>query len=489
MRISIGVIGALLLSNCGAAEPGPKTVNGVVLPVGDGEQLVHWKNVPVALVTWPLASTDVQNTIGQVGISYELTDEARQRGAGIALRLEGADQEHFEGEWETAAGGQIFGQLRCRPKRAGALEATLVAVAEGREYRARVRCDAVSDYAMFLQQEPACLSGDKVSIKSGQRYDPTTGALETAPQTCRNRFASADGRVRYEVDNGQAYRVTLGAGREPILSPAEQAMMRNFGVVLVSPDGNTVVFGDMSGLYVKRDGPLTVLDAWGGTRMGSRNALAFSADSTKLVVRGTLFGESAYLQANFRVVDLVTGENTRLIPTALSAALPAHGNRFATNGDLTKFLWGLAQNGELQLHLVDTVAGTQVRVFDDAMTHVTTLPGRAAKVTPITLASELTATPDGRYAAMALNAYTGSDYYAGKKGAYVRDLVEGKTWSVGLLPDGSWLSGDGWGYEARLELTDDGQNVLWAVSWSTGGTGGSYFTVNVLVPRRMWQPL
>lgn len=491
MRIIFGVIGALLLSNCGAAGPGPKTVNGVVLPVGEGETLVHWKNVPVALVTWPLASTDVQNTIGQQGIGYELTDEARARGAAISLRFEGAEQEHFEGEWDTAAGGQVFGQVRCRPKRPGTFEVDLVATAEGRDYRAKLRCEAVSDYAMFLQQLQTCLRGGKVIVKEGQLYAPATGTLETDSwAACRGRNETADGATWVRVDGTQAWRVTRGVGETELLTAADQMLLRNFGVQGISPDGSTVVFGDMSGLYVKRDGPLTLLDAWSGTRMGSRNALAFSADGTKLVVRGALFGESNYLQANFRVMNLVTGENTRLVPTALSADLPAHGNRFAASADLSKFIWGLAGNGALQLHLVDAVAGTQTRIFDDAMEHVKTLPGRAAAVSPITLVSEQIAlTPDGRYAALALNAYTGADYYAGKKGVYVRDLVEGKTWSVGLLPDGSWLSGDGWGYQPNLSLTADGQNVLWAVSWSTGGTGGSYFTVNVLVPRRMWQPL
>lgn len=482
------VWGAVLLLSCGAT-PGPMTVNGVVLPVGDGQTLVHWENVPVANVTWALASTEVQNTIGQHGLSYDLTDDARARGASISLRFEGDDQAHFEGEWDTAAGGQVFGQVRCRPTRPGSFEVAVVATVEGREYRARLKCDAVADYAMFLKQEPTCLSGEQVAVSDTRLYDPVTGQVETSAANCRSRAASADGRVRYEVDNGQAYRVTRGVGREPVLTPDEQALLRNFGVVLVSPDGATVVLGDMSGLYVKRDGPLTLLDAWAGTRMGSRNALAFSADGTKLVVRATLFGEGRYLQANFRVVDLVSGANTRLVPEAIAAALPAHGNRFATNGDLTKFLWGVAENGELQLHFVDTVAGTHVRVFDDAMAHVRTLPGRAATVTPITLTSDLTMTPDGRYAAMALNAYTAADYYAGKKGAYVVDLVEGKTWSVGVLPDGTWLSGDGWGYQPHIELTPDGQRVLCAAAWSTGGTGGSYFVVHTLVPRRMWVEL
>ncbi len=464
------------------------TVNGVVLPVGDGQQLVHWKGVPVANVTWATTSAELQNTVGQKGIGYELTDEARARGASISLRLEGADQAHFEGTWDTAAGGQVFGQVRCKPRRPGTLEVDLVASVEGRDYRAKLRCDAVADYAMFLQTEATCLLGGAVRTRAGL-YAPSTGEVTAdAWAACRGLSQTADGETYVMIDGNQAYRVTR-SGRTPLLDATEQQQLRNFGAQGISPDGSAVVFGDMSGLYVKRGGPLTLLDAWAGLQVGSRGLAAFSADGRTAVLRAALLHEAQYLRANWRRVDLTDGTHAPLIPSAIANELPLHANRAAFSDDLSKFLWGLSANGELQLHVVDATAGTQVRVFDDAMTHVKTLPGGEV-ASPIVLTSDQpTMTPDGRYVAIALNAFTDVTYYRGKKGVYVRDLVEGKTWSVGVLPDGAWWSGDGWGYQPRVELTPDGQSVLWGVSWSTGGAGGSYFIVNTLVPRRLWQPI
>lgn len=489
MRDVFGVWCAVVLLGCGGTAPGPMTVNGVKLPVGDGQELVAWKGVPVANVTWPGATTQLQNTIGQQGIGYELTDEARARGASLSLRFDGADQEHFEGEWETAAGGQVFGQVRCRPKRAGSFEVALVATAEGRDYRALLRCEGVSDYAMFLEMMTPCFRGADVIVRPGRVYSPASATLEEdAWATCRGRTATANGETWVRTDGTQAWRVTRGAGETPILTADDQRLLRNFGVQGISPEGSTVVFGDMGGLYVKRDGPLAVLDAWPGTRMGSRNALAFSADGAKVVVRAALFGESNFLQANWRVVDVVSGANERLVPTTLASALPAHGNRFAATPDLSKFLWGVAENGGLQLHFVDVAAGTQVRVFEDAMAHVKTLPGNEAAMPIVLTSDDVALTPDGRYAALALNAYTGTDYFGGKKGAYVVDLVENKTWSVGVLPDGSWWSANEWGYQAYVALTPDGQNVLFGVATSSGPRS-DYFIVQALVPRRMWKAL
>ncbi len=481
MRLNFGVCCLVVLMGCGEVEPGPTTVDGITLPVGDGQLLVEWTDVPVANVRWSEV-TSPQNALGTKGFLYVLDDEARKRGDVISIGLEGADADQFEVEWSTAAGGQVYGLMHCVPTRTGLFEVSLVALVDSRSYRAKVRCRAVSDYAMFLRLEPACFIGNRVLASSGKLYDPATGTTSATSEVCYDR--------RVVLEGTQAWRVTP-AGREPVLTPEEQNMMRNFGLQRVSPDGETLVFGDMAGLYVKRGAaPLAALDAWPGAQVASRNSLVFSDDSARLVVRSTMNFESEYLQRLWRVMDLSAGTNVPLLPESLSAALPAHGNRWAFSRDLSKFLWGLSANGALDLHFIDAAAGTQTRVFDDALTHVETLPGSAPKESYIVLTGDQpTLTPDGRYAALSVNAFTGVDYYGGRKGVYVRDLVEGRTWSVGVLPDGSWLSGDGWGYQPRVSLTDDGQNVLWAAAWSPGGAGNGYFIVEVLVPRRLWKPL
>jgi hypothetical protein len=276
---------------------------------------------------------------------------------------------------------------------------------------------------------------------------------------------------------------------KPMLTAADLQMTGAVTTFRVSPDGSAIAFATMQGLWVRDEQPLRALTPWPGT-VNSRRVYGFDATGERLVVSAVPSTSSLRLRAQWLVVDRRTGAATPLLPPSLDSTLPAHGNLFAFTGSLERIVWGLGGNGVLDFFLVDRTAGTATRLFDDAMAHVRTLAGRSVEM-PITLVSQVPhLTADGRYLAITLEAFTGTDYYFGPKAAYVRDLVEGKTWLVSVLPDGTPLSGDGWGYSDQPSVSADGQFAAWTVVWTAGGAGGAArLGFSAVVPRRLWVAL
>lgn len=496
MRRLLSSAALLLLCSCGpSTPPGPVTVNGLTLPVGDGQELARFTGVPLFNVTWD-PRVEPANESALAFFSYGLSPEALQRGALVALQLGGRDAASFVVEAEAFNEGSVRGSVRCVPRAAGALEAELVATVEGASYRALLRCEAVTDYALFPNPgatEPAvCVADGRVLLPGGQVYALASGEkrADASAPACPTLPGERVAELRTELAPDGSFVVVLADGsRKPMLTAAEvQSVGGTLSSVRVSADASAVAFVTARGLYVRDEQPLRELNPW-TTPVAARRVYGFDATGQKLVVSATPSTSGLRSRALWLVVDRGTGAATPLIPAGLGG-LPDAANLFAFTPALDRVVWGLGGNGQLDLFLVDRAAGTASRLFDEAMTHVRTLAGRSAQV-PITLVSQVPQlSADGRYLALSLEAFTGTDYYFGPKAVYVRDLLEGTTWLVSVLPDGTPLSGDGWGYGDVPSVSGDGAFATWTVVWTAGSAGGgSRFGFSAVVPRRLWVPL
>lgn len=486
----------VLLLSCGpSAPPGPVTVNGLTLPVGDGQVLARFTGVPRFNVTWdPLV--EPANEAAVAFFSYGLSPEARERGAQVTLQLGGRDAASFVVDAEAFNEGSVRGSVRCVPQAAGALEAELVATVEGASYRGLLRCEAVTDYALFANPgatEPAvCVADGRVLLPGGQVYALATGEkrADASAPSCPTLPGERVEDLRAELAPDGSFVVVLADGsRKPMLTAAEvQSVGGTLGSVRVSADASAVAFVTARGLYVRDEQPLRELNPW-TTPVAARRVYGFDATGQKLVVSATPSTSGLRSRALWLVVDRGTGAATPLIPSSLTG-LPDAANLFAFTPALDRVVWGLGGNGQLDLFLVDRAAGAASRLFDEAMTHVRTLAGRSAQA-PITLVSQVPQLSlDGRYLALTLEAFTGADYYFGPKAVYVRDLQEGTTWLVSVLPDGTPLSGDGWGYGDVPSVSGDGAFATWTAVWTAGSAGGGRrFGFSAVVPRRLWVPL
>lgn len=528
MRYASGWLGlACLVSACGGGGGegtgggGSGGPSGLELVVNDetiesGGVAAELEDVPLFNVVWDpsMAGIGVANNAGMVTLDYRLTASTADALDQFRFSVDGDDDQFFA-DIETFPGGSAIVDFRCTPTEPGDYELTITAGMVGRSgnHVSKVRCHGITDYAMIHGKLFDTLDGhDSIRVFSGATYQHSSHTLTEfqLPSTIQTSVGApdgtlaADGKTFVYTDPGAliandptkyyVYLVDIETGEvTPVLTADEVAEYVNtfYGVgrALISADANLVAMMSPSAIIIKdlqagsiEEVPLGVPTMTQDQPALTAGIFAFSSDGSKL-----FYGEEN-MTTFFAFEDLYVYDRasatSELIGAPSEQAFSAV-NRFATNDAMDLFVLGAANQGSYDLRWYDKTAGVLSPLFEGALEHLATLHGTLGS---IAIPDAPSISPDGKYAAVCINSWSGTDYWGGNKGAYVQDIETGQLYSVGVLPDGTHLSGDGWSLDS-INVASDGAYAVFSMLWSAGIGGGLANEIGqnvIFVPRRMW---
>ena len=518
VRLLCGVI--VLLSACGGGGGGgglggiDRAPSGLNMfmglePLDDGTALPTWTGVPVYQVRWTDdAGGAVPSSYGYAQIDYGVAASTTEVGAAFVAEIEG-DADAFFVDALALIGGNGRIDVYCLPPAPGVYEAELRAQIEGFPgwSELRLRCEAVEDYAMFLSSVAVGYgaNNEALLLTDGTRFDmstmseiPTPSGQVFDPPSYVSPLAD-DGKtgVRAMFDAsgdpfGYYYWNAEDGSLTPVLSEAEAADVLNWmGAqhAAISADGQTVAMSSYkTGLFVKdrRSGALSQAPGAGDGYDGLE-IFGVTASGGEVIFGRALPQFGRQNAASLWAYDPQTGEVSPMLPPNAAVVLSDLDwvNQVRLDAEAKRVLVGSAYYGTFRGYVVDREADTVRPVFEGVEAHAEAREGASSTLNPVLTMTSLSRS--GRYAAAAYARYEDLTYWAGSQFVFIEDLETGELFSVGWMPDGAALSGDGWILRDAV-VTDDGLAAAFNAAWS-GGVSGEAFGFAVVVPRSMWIPV
>jgi hypothetical protein len=517
MRLWLGL--AALIAACGGAGGGQglggidRAPSGLdmwidLAPVADGTALPAWTGVPVDQVRWTSdLGGSVSSNYAHAQIDYTVTATMGDVGAVFVPEIEGdVDAFYVEALGLIGGGGRI--DVYCLPPAPGVYEAELRAQIEGYTGWAelRLRCEATTDTAMFLQtlEQGFGETNQAILLRDGVRYDliaqqrmagPGSGVV--IPPSYLGTLAD-DGvtgiRAMFDASGDPFGFYTwdaLDGSLTPLLTEAEAAEHLDWmGAhnAALSADGQMAALSSYrSGVFLKDRSTGAILPvpeagqgAWGLEIFGVTASGGEAFYGRALPQVGHLNRDALW------AVDTATGQVSPAIGPNAAATIGELDwvNQFAFDSEGQRVVVGSSYFGAFEGYVVDRAADTARPVLEGIYAHADAREGNAATNPVVTMTS---LSRSGRYLAAVLNRWEDAYDWAGTHFVFVEDLETGELFSVGWLPDGTALSGDGWTMREAV-VTDDGSAVAFNATW-TGGLGGGLVEFAIVVPRRAWVPV
>lgn len=484
-------------------------------PVETGTLAFDFKAVPVYRVTWDFS------------LGGDLYDETNVRGGAILAlnedetvgpilsspELSGEGASAFRVNITQVNASMFSFQVACVPERAGIFTATLLTGIEGLEgkHHLRLRCEGISDYAMFPGKFGQ-LDGaeNRLILESKQQWSADKGELGAPDAFWARIFAAESASGSFLRDGaGYLFRSTATAlaspagdygyyladpkqgSIEPLLTVEENASLGAVAAKFVhSSDGKFLSWVNRERIYRKERGkPLESFDFVEGQdlRLGSFDLLHVSSDGRYIYYYfntgyGVVFTQSWRLDTQTK-----TSEPWGLFDRsgAPLTGAPESAKQLIFTPDESQIVVLHSSQGAVQVVLYDVEKRSVRPIFEGMLEHISTLRGREGS---IAIADGLSLSSEGRYASLALNYWSGTDYWGGPKSAYVHDLAEDKTYSFGVFASGVPISGDGWGYTGSF-VAAEGETAYTSVMWSGGVSREVIPSFILAVPRSRWVPI
>lgn len=522
--VGLRILPWLILSSCGGSgssgeegDPGESwsgdkgnppselTVLVGTEKIETGTIAFDFKNVPIYSIFWDeRLGSEIFNSVGTGGGVIVSVDGDERAGPPLAQpELLGEGAEAFRVSVDASLPTSFAFRVECVPPRAGVFTATLssgLLSSEGRHHL-RMRCEAVDDYAMVPGEmvfvdpyEDFLITGP--NFNSTRHWSATSGELTDADPFYANLRQKGLSRATPFVHAGSS--LVLGTDlvdlkektSESILTTEELELLQPIvGQLFANFDGTAFAFAtnDKKLARKKTGQPLESFEpaAVADPRIGAYKVFHISNDGESIYYYfDTGFGV-VFDQVSWRL-DCKTGESERWSLQDPSGAplsdAPTSAKTILFTEDESQVIVLHSLQGQIGVFVYDTEAHSVRPIFEGVFEHLSTLPGRTGS---IALVTELRLSPDDRYLSLGVNYFSGVDYWGGPKAAYVYDLVEDAMYSIGVLADGSPISGDGWGYEDTA-VSMDGTTAYASVMWSGGVSREVIPSFTLAVPRSQW---
>jgi hypothetical protein len=507
------------LHGCGGDEEGVGPApDGLTVKVGEkvvstGSLGVDLTNVPTRAVYWvPQLGSGVQNNVGSAMVN--MTSVAPDGTVGTPLqypKVEGDGAEAFQLVIDDVFASQFLVYVQCTPPGPGVYEADLVSGLMGvaGSHHTRMRCSTAEGYAMVDGTTmPGASQSDELLFVGGKRVHRST-LSEQKPTNYPDLGAwelyvgpvTADGKKLPFVGDGVSPHVTpAGSYRYyayeiandhvvPLLSVEEAATLSGAsGLPRMNHDGTQLFFTNDKGVYRKTiGGELKSFTpaAPPQNALGTYHLLNVSGDGRYAVYSFANMISAVAFDALW-ILDTQTGQSEPLDFVDAAGARIAGSPQWVTElvftPDMRYVAAAMYNQGSVSVWLYDRESHALSSLFESAKRHVRTLAGMPGS---IMIGGSLTLSADGKYATILLNDYTTTSYWAGPKGVYVTETGTGKTYSFGVLPDGTPLSGDGWIYQTS-GISPDGSLAHASVFWTGGVSGDGIPAFTLIVKRDRW---
>lgn len=476
-------------------------------PIEDGATLETWVGVPVRQVRWPdTVGAGVRSHFGHVQVEYKVAASMGDVAAVFEAEIAG-DTEAFSMDAMGLIGGGGRVVFTCTPPAVGSYTAELRGRIMGSSgwSQLRVTCEAVDDYAIVpgTIRAPFGEAGAGILLSTGERYDSL--ARDFLPVSSSGDRAAPPSILGVSDDGATALRVMFDASSDPhgfylwdiasdvdtpLLTEAEVAehldwMGAHSGAL--SADGGTAALAtSRSGVFAKNLKTGAIQRAPGaGDGTWGLELFGVTAKGEEVI-----FGRATPALGHLNVealwsFDAAAGMTGPLLgPSArVSLADLDWVNQVKFDSDARRLLVGSSYFGTFRGYRVDRDSDTVAPVLEGILAHADEREGAKPTVTPVPTMTSLSRS--GRYVAAVLNRWDDLDYWFGSRFVFVEDLETNELFSVGFLPDGSKLSGDGWFVESA-QVRDDGQSVAFSANWRNGPKGEIFGPFTLVVPRRMW---
>lgn len=499
-------------SSGSGADDGPSGLTMAIgtTPIEDGAVLAPWSGVPVRQVRWPdTVGQGVASHFGHVQVEYMVTNAMADVEARFESELVG-DVAAFTVDTLGLIGGGGRVIATCTPPGAGTYHAELrgrIADSPGWA-QLHLTCEAVDDYAMFPGTIRASFGPTTAGLllSTAERYD--TQAREWMPVTSTGDREAPPFLLGVTDDGNTALRAMFDASSDPhgfylwdipsntstpALTKAEATEHLDWmgaHSAALSADGNTGAFATFrSGVFVKdfTSGKLTRAPGAGDGTWGLELFGVTAAGEEVLFGRATPALGHLDVDALWSF-DGTAGVTKPLLGPGVRSALADLDwiNQVKFDTAARRVLVGSAYYGTFRGHRVDRDTDTVAPVLEGILAHADEREGPAPKSIPVPTMTSLSRS--GRYVGAVLNRWNDGEYWSGTRFVFVEDLETDELFSVGFLPDGTKLSGDGWLVESAV-VRDDGQSVAFSTSWRNGQKGEIFGPFTLVIPRRMWVPV
>jgi hypothetical protein len=278
----------------------------------------------------------------------------------------------------------------------------------------------------------------------------------------------------------------------PVLTETEAAEVLDWmGAqhAAISADGQTIAMSSYkTGLFVKdrRAGALAQVPDAGDGYWGLE-IFGVTASGGEVLFGRALPQLARQNAASLWSYDTQTGTVAPMLPpnAAVELADLDWVNQVRFDAEAERVVVGSAYYGTFRGYLVDRKADTVRPVMEGVEAHAEGREGPSDTLNPVLTMTSLTRS--GRYLAATYARFEDLTYWAGSQFVFIEDLETGELFSVGWMPDGTALSGDGW-IPRDAVVTDDGLAVAFTANWS-GGVSGEVFYFTAVVPRSLWVPV
>lgn len=493
--------------------PDGLTVKVGEMAVPSGSRGIDLNNVPTRAVYWvPQLGSGVQNNVGSATVN--ISSVAADGTVGTPLqypKVEGEGAEAFQLVIDDMFASQYLVYVQCTPPGAGVYEADLVTGLMGvaGSHHTRMRCSTAEGYAMVDGTTmPGASQSDELLFVGGKRVNrstlieqkganyPDLGAWEmyVGPVTADGKkLPFIGGGISPHVTPAGSYRYyayeTANDRVVPLLSVEEAATLTGWSSTpVMNHDGTQLFFTSDGGVHRKIiGGELTSFTppAPPQAALGTYHLLNVSGEGRYAVYSFANMISAVAFDALW-ILDTQTGQSEPLDFVDASGARITGSPEWVTElvftPDMRYVAAAMYNQGSVSVWLYDRENHALSPLFESAKRHVRSLGGMPGS---IMMGGSLTLSADGKYATILLNDYTTATYWAGPKGVYVTETGTGKTYSFGVLPDGSPLSGDGWVYQTS-GISLDGTLAHASVFWTGGVSGDGIPAFTLFVERDRW---